>query len=45
MDWGIAPPLIEESSILVELIEEVEISVRPQPVEVANLEIGPLQES
>lgn len=45
MDRRIAPSLVEKSPILVELVEEVDISVRPQPVKIANLEIGPLHES
>ena len=42
MDGGIAPSFIEEASVLVELVEEVEIGVRSQPIEIADFEVGPL---
>ena len=42
MDGGVAPSFVEEASVLVELVEEVEIGVRSQPVEIADFEVGPL---
>ena len=39
MNWGIAPSLIEESSILVESFEEVFVSFAAQPIQISNLEI------
>ena len=38
----IAPPLIEEATISVERVEEVNVSLRPEEVKVANLEVRPL---
>ena len=38
----IAPSLVEETTVLVQLLEEVNVGLRSQPVEVTNLEIGPL---
>ena len=38
----IAPALIEEAAVFVESVEKVRICLRSKPVEIANLEVGPL---
>ena len=38
----IAPALVEEAAVAVEGGEVVDVGVGSQPVEVANLEVGPL---
>lgn len=38
----ITPTFVEEPSVLIKLVEEVEIGIGSQPVKVADLEIGPL---
>lgn len=40
---SITPTLIEETTISVKALKEVDVSLRPKPVEVADLEVGPLQ--
>ena len=45
MDGRIAPAFIEEAAVLVELVEEVEIGIGTQPVEIADFEVGPLDEA
>ena len=40
---SIAPAFIEEASVLVQLGEEVDIGIGPQPVQVPYLEVGPLK--
>ena len=42
MNGRVSPSLVEEAAILVQLVEEVEIWLRSQPVEIADLEVGPL---
>jgi hypothetical protein len=42
MDWSIAPTLIEETSILVELLEVVSVGLGSKPIQIANFEVGPL---
>lgn len=42
MDRRIAPAFVEESTVLVERIEEVDIGIGPQPVEVTDFEVRPL---
>ena len=39
----ITPSLIEESAVPVESLEVVQISLGPQPIEIADLEIRPLK--
>ena len=39
---GVAPTLVEEPAVLVELREVVDVGFGAQPVEVADLEVGPL---
>jgi hypothetical protein len=41
VDGGIAPALVEETAIVVEGFEVVDVGLGPEPVEIANLEIGP----
>lgn len=40
---GVAPTLVEETAILVELVKVVEVGRRAQPVEIPNFKVGPLQ--
>ena len=40
--WGIAPPLVKESAISVQRFEEVDVSLRPEEVKIADLEVRPL---
>ena len=42
VDWSITPALVEETTGVVEGVEVVDISLGAKPVQVANLEIGPL---
>jgi hypothetical protein len=42
MNWCITPAFVEESTILVKCIEEIRVSLRSQPIEVTDFEIGPL---
>lgn len=39
---GITPALVEEAAILVEGLEEIEVGLGAEPVEVTDLEVGPL---
>jgi len=41
MYWSITPTLVEESTILVERLEKVEIGFRSKPIQVTNFEVGP----
>lgn len=41
MDRRIAPPFIIEASLLVEVIEKVDIRLGPPEVEIADLKVGP----
>lgn len=43
MHRSVAPALIKESAVLIKGVEIVEVSLRTKPVEIADLEIGPLQ--
>lgn len=38
----IAPSFVEETAILVQGLEEVDVRLRAQPVQVADLKVGPL---
>lgn len=42
VDWGITPSLVEEATIVVELLEVVNVGLGAEPVQVADLEVGPL---
>lgn len=42
MHRRITPSLVEESAILIQDIEEIEIRLRSQPIKIANFEVGPL---
>jgi hypothetical protein len=42
MDRSISPTFIEESTILIERFKVVHVSLRPEPGQAANFEIGPL---
>lgn len=39
VDGSVTPALIEKATCLVEMSEEINILLRPQPIEVANFEI------
>ena len=41
---SITPSLVKETTVFVELVKVIEISLRSEPVEVADFEIGPLVE-
>jgi hypothetical protein len=43
MYWSIAPTLVEESTILVQRFEKVDVRFRSEPIEVTNFKIGPLE--
>lgn len=42
VDRRISPAFVEETSILVKRLEEVDVSLATEPVQVANFEVGPL---
>ena len=42
VDGGISPALVEETAVLVESIEVVEVGRAAEPIEVADFEVGPL---
>lgn len=42
VDRRVAPALIKETAVSVERVEVVEVLLRSQPVEVSDLEVGPL---
>lgn len=42
VDGSISPPLVEKPTVFVETVEEVDVRLRSEPVEVADLEIRPL---
>jgi len=43
VDRSVSPPLVEETTGLVEEREVVEISLRAQPFEACNFKVGPLE--
>ena len=43
VDGSIAPSFVEETAVFVELVEVIEISLRSEPVEIADFEVGPLE--
>lgn len=42
MDGSVSPTLVEKATVMVEGFEEIKIGLGAQPVEVSDLEIGPL---
>lgn len=38
----VAPSLVEESAVLVEGVEEIDVGVGSQPFEITDFEVGPL---
>lgn len=42
VDWCIPPSLVEETTIPVQRVEEVDVGLRSEPVQIADLEVGPL---
>jgi len=38
----VTPALVEEATVLIKGLEEVDVRLGPEPVQVANLEVGPL---
>ena len=45
MHWSITPTFVEEAAVSVEALEEVNVSLGPEPFEVADFKVGPLQMS
>ena len=43
VDRRVSPALIEEAAVMVEGLEEVDISWASQPLQASNLEVGPLR--
>ena len=43
VDRSIAPTLVKETAVFVELVEVIEISLGSEPVKVTDFEIGPLK--
>lgn len=42
MYWRVTPPLVEETTVLVERLEEVDVGFRPEPFQVTDFEVRPL---
>jgi hypothetical protein len=42
VDWGISPTLVEETAVLVQRLEIINILLATQPIQAANLKVGPL---
>ena len=42
MHWRITPSLVEETAILIQDIEEIEIRLRSQPIKITDFKVGPL---
>ena len=42
MHRRIAPPLVKETAILIQDVEEVKVGLRSQPIKVPNFKIRPL---
>lgn len=40
---SIAPSFVEEATLLIQMLEVIHIFLRPQPIEVAHFEVGPLK--
>lgn len=43
VNGSVAPSLIEKATVLIERVEIFEVRVRSQPVQAANLKVGPLE--
>lgn len=43
VDGGVAPSLVEEAAVFVELLEVVEVGFGSEPIQVADFEVGPLK--
>ena len=43
MNGSVAPSLVEETAVLIQLLEEVDIRFRSEPIEVSDFEVGPLK--
>jgi hypothetical protein len=43
VDGRIAPPLVEETAIIIQLSEEVNVGLGAEPVQVTDFEVGPLR--
>ena len=43
VDRSISPSLVEETAVLIERFEEVDVSFGSEPIEVSDFEIGPLR--
>jgi hypothetical protein len=42
VDRGITPALVEETTVLIQGLEEIDVSLAAQPLQTSNLEVGPL---
>ena len=42
MDGSVPPSFVEEAPFMIQMFEEVHVCRRTKPVEIGNLEIGPL---
>lgn len=42
VDWCVAPTLVEESTIAVQVVEVVDVGLAAEPVEITDFEVGPL---
>lgn len=45
VDGSVAPALVEETAVLVEGVKVVDVCGATQPVEVADFEVGPLDQN
>jgi hypothetical protein len=43
MDGCITPSLVEETTVLIEGLKEVEVGLASKPLKTTNLEVGPLE--
>lgn len=42
MDWSITPSFVEETTILIETLEKVDIWLGSKPVKITDFKVGPL---
>lgn len=42
VDWRISPALVEEATVLVQRLEIINVLLAAQPLQAANLKVGPL---
>lgn len=42
VDWRISPALVEETTVLVQRLEIINVLLAAQPLQAANLKVGPL---